>query len=276
MAIKIDDLSIAYKHRGELRRVVESVSLDIREGEIVGVVGESGCGKSTLALSMIQLLPENAVVLDGAITSGGQNYLTLGPESMRRKRGSEVAMIFQDPFTALNPVFTIGNQIAETLEIRAGLSRSDAIHKTVELLQAVEIRDPEKRIHSYPHQLSGGERQRVMIAIAISGRPKLLIADEPTTALDVTVQKGILELLQKLRAQYGMSILLITHNFGIVAQMCDRVAVMYAGRIVELASKDTILSSPLHPYTKALLQSIPRLGHKGKLPTVADYMKEHS
>ncbi len=269
MAVRIENVSVGYRAGGDVRPVVSHVTLDVKQSEIVGIVGESGCGKSTLALTLLRLLPENAEVLEGEIFSEGVDTLKISEEDMRHRRGAEIAMIFQDPFAALNPVITVGAQLVEAISVHQKLSRNEQRARAVELLRDVEIRDPERRFSSYPHQLSGGERQRIVIAMAIANRPKLLVADEPTTALDVTVQKEILLLLQKLREEYGMSILLITHNFGIVAEMCDRVAVMYAGRLVEVAAKSAILTKPLHPYTKALLKSIPRIGERGRIQAIS-------
>ncbi|WP_203472896.1 ABC transporter ATP-binding protein [Dissulfurispira thermophila] len=254
--LNINNLSVSFKADKGKINVVSNLSFDIKKAEVFGIVGESGCGKSLTALSILRILPDNAFA-DGEIIFGDKNLLTLNEDEMRQIRGKDISMIFQEPMTSLNPVLTVGYQIAESLITHFNLSRKEAIDKAIELLRAVKIPTPELRIKDYPHQMSGGMRQRVMIAMAIACNPSLLIADEPTTALDVTIQAQILELLQGLRRQRGMAILLITHDMGIISEQADRVAIMYAGRIVELADVDELFRSPLHPYTHGLLQSMP-------------------
>lgn len=237
--------------------VVHRLSFDIAESEVFGLVGESGCGKSLTALSVMGLLPENAFT-SGGILFRGMDLLALRPEEMLRLRGREISMIFQEPMTSLNPVLTVGYQIAEVLITHEGLSKRASMERAVELLRAVKIPAPEARVKEYPHQMSGGMRQRVMIAMAIACNPALLIADEPTTALDVTIQSQILNLLQGLREERRMSILLITHDLGIISEHADRVAIMYAGRLMELARVAELFDNPRNPYTLGLLESIPR------------------
>ena len=244
---------------GELT-AVNDVSFRIKKGTTLGIVGESGCGKSVTALSIMRLVQEPpGKIVGGKIFFQGQDLLALPIEKMRRIRGNKISMIFQEPMTSLNPVFTIGNQIEEVIELHQDLSSKEVRNKTIEMLRLVGISSPEQRIHDYPHQLSGGMRQRVMIAMALSCEPELLIADEPTTALDVTIQAQILDLLRKLQSELGMSIIIITHDLGVVAEIADEVIVMYAGKIVEEASVKEIFARPLHPYTIGLLKSIPSL-----------------
>jgi oligopeptide/dipeptide ABC transporter ATP-binding protein len=239
---------------------VDGVNLYIRRGETLGVVGESGCGKSVTSLSIMRLIPNPpGKIVDGEILFEGQDLLKKSESEMRKIRGNEISMIFQEPMTSLNPVYTIGDQIAEAIQLHQGLSRKEALERAVHMLRLVGIPLPERRIHEYPHQLSGGMRQRVMIAMALSCNPKLLIADEPTTALDVTIQAQILELMKKLKQELGMAIMLITHDLGVVAEMCERVVVMYGGKVVEEADVVSIFKNPLHPYTEGLLKSIPRM-----------------
>ena len=247
---------------GELR-AVEGVNFEIEEGKTMGLVGESGCGKSVTALSIMRLIPSPpGKVVGGQVLLRGQDLLKLNGSAMRRIRGNEISMVFQEPMTSLNPVFTIGNQIAEAIRLHQGLNRKETRDKVIEMLRLVKIADPEARIKDYPHQLSGGMRQRVMIAMALSCNPSLLIADEPTTALDVTIQAQILELIGELQERLGMALLLITHDLGVVAEQAHDVAIMYAGKIVERARPEVIFSHPLHPYTVGLLNSIP--GMKGE------------
>jgi len=242
---------------GEVR-AVDGVSFNIGEGKTLGLVCESGCGKSVTALSILRLVPSPpGRVVGGAIYFRGQDLLKLDKEAMRKIRGSEISMIFQEPMTSLNPVFTIGDQIGEAIRLHQGLGKRETREKTVEMLRLVKIADPESRIDDYPHQLSGGMRQRVMIAMALSCNPSLLIADEPTTALDVTIQAQILELMRELQHRMGMSLLLITHDLGVVAEETEEVAIMYAGKIVERARTEAIFRRPLHPYTTGLLNSLP-------------------
>ena len=243
---------------------VDHISFNIRKGEILGVVGESGCGKSVTALSILRLISSPGQISNGEILFDGVDLLRLTEKQMQKIRGRKISMIFQEPMTSLNPVLSIGDQVGETLRIHLQYSRKDARMAAIDLLKAVKIADPEKRVDEYPHQLSGGMRQRVMIAMAIACRPALLIADEPTTALDVTIQAQILELLQALRTEFGLSILLITHALGVVAEVADRVIVMYAGKIVEEATTGELFANPQHPYTIGLLNAIPRLVLQGE------------
>ncbi|MBI4469743.1 MAG: ABC transporter ATP-binding protein [Acidobacteria bacterium] len=270
--LEIADLQThLFTDRGVVR-AVDGVSFSIERGASLGLVGESGCGKSITGLSIIRLLPPSARMVGGAIRFEGQNLLELPAEPMRRLRGRRIAMVFQDPMTSLNPVFTVGTQIAEPLVVHENLSRRAAWDRAVELMRQVAIPDPARRARSYPHELSGGMRQRAMIAMAISCGPALLIADEPTTALDVTIQAEILELLGRLRRDMGLSILLITHDLGVVAENTDDVAVMYAGKIVERGSVREIFRSPQHPYTIGLLRCVPRIttagDRQGRLETI--------
>jgi peptide/nickel transport system ATP-binding protein len=236
------------------------VSFTIAPRETLAIVGESGCGKSVTAMSLLRLLPANASRIMGSIQFGGQELLGLREAQMRAIRGNEISMIFQEPMTSLNPVLTVGRQIAETLALHQQLSRSAALAQAAEMLDRVRIPDAQRRLSEYPHQLSGGMRQRVMIAMALACKPQLLIADEPTTALDVTMQAQILALMRELRESTGTAVLLITHDLGVVAEMAERVLVMYAGRIVEQAPVDRIFDAPAHPYTRGLLDALPRLG----------------
>ncbi|GIU82799.1 MAG: ABC transporter ATP-binding protein [Acidobacteria bacterium] len=240
-------------------RAVDDVSFCIREGELLGLVGESGCGKSVTALSVMRLIPPPGKIVSGEIVFKGENLADVSEERMREIRGNSIAMIFQDPMTSLNPVYTVGEQIAEVLRLHRKMSRKEAWEAAVEAMREVAIPDPARRAKDYPHQLSGGMRQRVMIAMALACDPDLLIADEPTTALDVTIQAQILELLEKLRRERKLAVLLITHDLGVVAEVADRVCVMYTGKIVEEASTVEIFENPRHPYTQGLLRSVPRL-----------------
>ena len=244
---------------------VDDVSFDVEKGKTLGIVGESGCGKSITSLSIMQLVetPPGKIV-GGEIIYQGENLLEKNKDQMRKIRGGEIAMIFQEPMTSLNPVFTVGKQIMEALRLHTDLDKEKAKERAIEMLKLVKIPLPEKRFNEYPHQLSGGMRQRVMIAMALSCNPKLLICDEPTTALDVTIQAQILDLMNQLKKETGTSILFITHDLGVVAEVCDDVAVMYCGRVVERGDVKTIFANPSHPYTKGLLGSIPRLGDAGK------------
>jgi oligopeptide/dipeptide ABC transporter ATP-binding protein len=259
--LRVENLQTSFfTPEGELR-AIDGVSFEIREGKTLGLVGESGCGKSVTSLSIMRLIPSPpGKIVGGEIHYRDLNLLTLNNEEMRKIRGKEISMIFQEPMTSLNPVFTVGNQIGEAIRLHKGLGKKEARQKTIEMLRLVKIADPESRVDSYPHQLSGGMRQRVMIAMALSCDPSLLIADEPTTALDVTIQAQILELMKELQQQIGMALLLITHDLGVVAEQADDVAIMYAGKIVECASARTIFTRPLHPYTVGLLNSLPGAG----------------
>ena len=243
-------------------KVVDGVSFDIEENQTVALVGESGCGKTIVALSLINLIPAPGRIVGGQVLLSGEDIVSAPNERLRAIRGQQVGVVFQEPGAALNPVYTIGYQIAEVLQLHRGFTRKDAEREVARLLGATGIPDPEKRAKSYPFQLSGGMRQRAAIAMAVSARPKLLIADEPTTALDVTVQAGILDLLRDLQAQYRMAILIITHDLGVVADIAQRVLVMYAGKIVESAPVETLFSAPKHPYTRGLLESVQRRGDR--------------
>ena len=251
-------------------RAVDDVSLTVGEGETLGIVGESGSGKTTLALSLLRLLPPAARIVSGEIWFEGEDLLTKSHREMRRVRGKRIAMILQDPLASLNPLFTVGDQVAEPLRVHEGASRGSAWARARELLRAVRIAAPETRVREYPHQLSGGMRQRIVGAIAISCGPRLLIADEPTTSLDLTIQAQYLQLLRDLQRDRGLAMIFITHNLGIVARMCDHVAVMYAGRLVEAGPVARIFSSAAHPYTQALLESIPRMADGRKRLTAID------
>jgi oligopeptide/dipeptide ABC transporter ATP-binding protein len=249
---------------GEVR-AIDGVSFEIGEGKTLGLVGESGCGKSVTSLSIMRLIPSPpGKIVGGEILYRGRDLLKLRNEEMRKIRGNEISMIFQEPMTSLNPVFTVGNQIGEAIKLHQGLGKRETREKTIEMLRLVKIADPESRVDSYPHQLSGGMRQRVMIAMALSCNPSLLIADEPTTALDVTIQAQILELMKELQQKIGMALLLITHDLGVVAEQANDVAIMYAGKIVERASTEAIFTKPLHPYTVGLLNSLPNVGGEKK------------
>lgn len=240
-------------------KAVDDVSFDIREGELVSLVGESGCGKSITALSIIRLVPPPGKIVSGEIFFKGEDLTKITEDRMREIRGNSIAMIFQDPMTSLNPVYTIGEQIAEVLRLHRKMNKREAWEAAIEAMREVAIPDPAKRAKDYPHQLSGGMRQRVMIAIALACEPDLLIADEPTTALDVTIQAQILELLNELRQKKRLAVLLITHDLGVVAEIADRVCVMYTGKIVEEAAVAEIFENPRHPYTQGLLRSVPKL-----------------
>jgi peptide/nickel transport system ATP-binding protein len=254
-------------------QAVDGVDITIGRGETVGVVGESGCGKTVTALSVLKLIamPPGKIVA-GEIRYQGRDLVPLDTEEMDRIRAKDIAMVFQEPMTSLNPVYTIGEQIAEVLRKHEGLSRKGALDRTVEMLRLVQIPNPERRLNDYPHQFSGGMRQRVMIAMALSCNPKLLIADEPTTALDVTIQAQILELLADMKSRFGMAIMLITHAMGVVAETAQRVVVMYAGKVIEEAPVDQLFANPRHPYTQGLIRSIPRIDtaatHKTRLEAI--------
>jgi oligopeptide/dipeptide ABC transporter ATP-binding protein len=255
--LAVRDLNISFRAKKHPLQVVTNLNFSIDRSEVFGLVGESGCGKSLTALSIMGILPRDAVS-EGEISYNGRNLLNLDNESMRKLRGKELSMIFQEPMTSLNPVLTIGYQISETLTTHEGLSTKKSMDRATELLRAVRIPSPEIRVREYPHQMSGGMRQRVMIAMAIACNPSLLIADEPTTALDVTIQAQILELLMDLKQEKNMSILLITHDIAVIAENADRAAVMYAGRIMEASRVSNLLSDPKHPYTIGLLESLPK------------------
>lgn len=257
LEIKDERLSF-FTPAGEVK-ALNGVSFSMNEGEVLGIVGESGSGKSVTAYSIMGLTAYPGKLIGGTIYFNGHQIEKMSEKEMRKIRGNEVSIIFQDPMTSLNPVYTIGNQITEVIRLHTGKSKKEAYDRAKELLELVGINEPAKRLKQYPHELSGGMRQRVMIAIALACEPKLLIADEPTTALDVTIQAQILELMQELRQKLGMSIIMITHDLGVVASMCERIAVMYAGHIVEYGTADEIFYEPKHEYTKGLINSIPKL-----------------
>ncbi|GEN33467.1 MULTISPECIES: ABC transporter ATP-binding protein [Aneurinibacillus] len=258
--LEVRDLHISFHtYAGEVK-AVRGVNFEVKKGETIGIVGESGCGKSVTAQSIMKLLPQPpAQYKQGSIMFNGQDLLKKKEKDMQKIRGNEIGMIFQDPMTSLNPTMKIGVQITESLMKHQGMFAGEAHKQAIELLKMVGIPQPDKRVNQYPHEFSGGMRQRAMIAIALACRPKLLIADEPTTALDVTIQAQILELMKELQDKTGTSIILITHDLGVVADMCDRVVVMYAGEVVETGTVDQIFYKPQHPYTKGLLKSVPRL-----------------
>ncbi|HCN77588.1 MAG TPA: peptide ABC transporter ATP-binding protein [Verrucomicrobiales bacterium] len=280
--LQVENLVTAFQTDSGLMTAVDGVSWSVTAGKTLGIVGESGCGKSVTAFSINRLLPQpHGRILSGRILFEGRDLVTMPDEELRKLRGSEIGMIFQEPMTALNPVHKIGRQLTEALLLhQPELSPATAQQRVIEMLQRVRIPSPENRIHEYPHQLSGGMRQRVMIAMALINKPKLLIADEPTTALDVTVQAQILELISDLQKEMGMSVILITHDLGVIAEVCDEVAVMYAGRIVEKAGVFDLFANPRHAYTQGLLESIPRLDSTpktllkaipGNVPGIADF-----
>ena len=277
--LRVKDLkTYFFTHDGTVK-AVDGINLKVSKGETLGLVGESGCGKSVTALSIMRLIPSPpGKIVGGEIHFEGKNLLELNEKEMRKIRGRKISMIFQEPMTSLDPMFTIGDEIAEVIRLHQGLKKDEARKKAIESLKTVGMPDPEKRINEYPHELSGGMRQRAMIAMALSCNPTLLIADEPTTALDVTIQAQILRLIDELRKKFGTSVLLITHDLGVIAETCDNVAVMYAGHIVEHTDANTLFRNPLHPYTKGLMKSIPRLDVdtkrleiiKGLVPTLLD------
>jgi len=279
--LEVKDLVTAFDTDAGRMTAVDGVSFDVPRGKTLGIVGESGCGKSVTAFSITRLLPQpHGKILGGSIRFEGRDLVTLPHDEMRKLRGNDISMIFQEPMTALNPVQTVGKQLAEAILLHTECSKTEVLAKCVEMMKKVRIPAPEQRLQEYPHQLSGGMRQRVMIAMALINTPKLLIADEPTTALDVTVQAQILELIKDLQSDLGMSVILITHDLGVIAEVCDEVAVMYAGRIVERASVFELFANPRHAYTRGLLESIPRLDSKpkallkaiaGNVPSIADF-----
>jgi peptide/nickel transport system ATP-binding protein len=272
--LDIRGLKTHFKTDDGMVRAVDGVDIAIDRGETVGVVGESGCGKTVTAMTVMKLIqmPPGKIVA-GSVLWQGRDLVPLPPDEMRRIRSKEIAIIFQEPMTSLNPVYTVGQQIAETVRQHEDMNRREAMERAVEMLRLVNIPTPERRVHSYPHQFSGGMRQRVMIAMALSCNPKLLIADEPTTALDVTIQAQILDLLGEMKARLGMAIMLITHAMGVVAETAQRVVVMYAGRVVEEATVERLFANPLHPYTQGLIRSIPRIdkdaGKRTRLEAIA-------
>lgn len=258
--LEVENLQTHFRTPDGINRAVDGVSFSVEEGETLAVVGESGCGKSVTAMSILRLIPEPPGKISGSIRFEGRDLLRLSEPEMREIRGNDISMIFQEPMTSLNPVLSIGRQLGETLQLHQGLSRKAAAARAVEMLDLVGIPEPKRKLSDYPHRLSGGMRQRVMIAMALACNPKLLIADEPTTALDVTIQAQILDLMKDLKRRIGAAIVLITHDLGVVAEVAERVMVMYAGRKVEEAPVEDIFRTPLHPYTQGLLGAVPKLG----------------
>jgi peptide/nickel transport system ATP-binding protein len=266
--LEVKDLKVTFPAENKRSiRAIDGVNLSIKKGEILGLVGESGSGKSITSLSIMGLISEHASI-EGEIYFYEENLLTKSETEMRKVRGAKISMIFQDPMTSLNPVFTIGNQISEAILLHQNVSKSEAIKRTIDLLNLVGVPSPAERIHEYPHKFSGGMRQRAMIAMALACEPDLLLADEPTTALDVTIQAQILDLLKEIQQKMGMSVIMITHDLGVVAETCHRVAVMYAGHIVEEADVFTLFKNPRHPYTKGLINSLPKLGSRERLTPI--------
>ncbi len=261
--LAVDGLTVAFPLAGGWAPVVDGVSFGVRRGECVGLVGESGSGKSMTALALLRLVPPPGRITGGRVLLAGEDLLALPEAAMRRVRGGRIGLVFQEPASALDPVFTIGFQITEAIRAHRDLSRRAARREAAALLARVALPDPQRRLDDYPHQLSGGQRQRAMLAVALAAGPQLLIADEPTTALDVTLQAGVLELLADLRRELGLAVLLITHDLGIVAEACDRAIVFYAGEVVEEAPVGTLFRTPAHPYTRALLAALPKLGVAG-------------
>lgn len=258
--LEVLDLRTTFHTSDGIIVAVDGISFHVNKGETLGIVGESGSGKSTTAMSIMRLIPiPPGKIEQGEVFFEGENLLAVGEERIREIRGNDIAMIFQEPLTSLNPVYTVGDQIAEAIVLHQGLSRKKAMQRAVEMLRLVGIPAPERRVHEYPFRLSGGMRQRVMIAMALSCNPKLLIADEPTTALDVTIQAQILDLMKKLKEELGMAIMMITHDLGVIAEMAERVIVMYAGKVMEEAPVIPLFRNPAHPYTRGLIDSIPRL-----------------
>ena len=279
MTLKVENLTTVFNTEKGVVKVVDDLSFHINAGEVLGLVGESGSGKSVTSLSIMQLIPNPpGKIAGGAAFFKGENLFTKSREQMRKIRGCGISMIFQEPMTSLNPVYTVGNQLMEAVRVHSDMSEKEARARALELLVSVGISLPEKRMRSYPHQFSGGMRQRIMIAMALASNPQLLIADEPTTALDVTIQAQILDLIRKINRDYNTAVLLVTHDMGVVAQLCGRVCVIYAGRLMEEANTLALFESPMHPYTEALLNSIPSLEKtpdrlttiEGNLPDPAD------
>jgi oligopeptide/dipeptide ABC transporter ATP-binding protein len=281
--LEIQGLTTQFFTRTHVINAVVNLSLNLRKGRVLGLVGESGCGKTVTALSILNLVPYPGKITSGKILFEGKDLLALPVDELRAIRGARISMIFQEPMTALNPVFTVGNQIAEVLTTHQQITKKEAGGRAVELQRSVGIPSPEKRVDEYPHQLSGGMRQRVMIAMAIACKPSLILADEPTTALDVTIQAHILELLGTIQAEMGMAMILVTHDLGLIAERAHEVAVMYAGRIVEQAETRELFANPQHPYTRGLMASIPKPGEEarkrlltipGTVPRLSDLPKE--
>lgn len=271
LLLEVRDLETHFFGEDSVTRALSGISFQVKKGETLGIVGESGCGKSVTALSILRLLPKvSARTVGGEVRFQGRDLLELSDREMRKIRGDQIAMIFQEPMTSLNPVYTVGHQIAEAVQIHTKASRSVAMTKAEEMLRLVRIADPERRVNNYPHEMSGGMRQRAMIAMALACSPQLLIADEPTTALDVTIQAQILRLIVDLKERTGTAVMFITHDLGVVAETCQRVIVMYAGRIVEQAKVIDLFARPVHPYTQGLMRSVPdpRRGRQRRLPEI--------
>ncbi len=266
--LKVDNLTVSFRTNGGMVRAVRGISFDLQKGETLAIVGESGSGKSVTARSIMGILTPNAVVDTGSILYGEENLLKLKEDQFHKYRGNNLGMIFQDPLSSLNPIMKVGKQLTESMRLNGKISKKDAKARALELLSGVGISDPERRYHQYPFELSGGMRQRIVIAIALSANPEILICDEPTTALDVTIQAQILELINSIKRERQLSVIFITHDMGVVANMADRIAVMYAGKIVEYGMADEIFYHPAHPYTWALLASIPDLETKEKLESI--------
>jgi ABC-type dipeptide/oligopeptide/nickel transport system ATPase component len=254
--LKVNNLSTFFNTEDKLVKAVDDVSFSVGKGEVLGILGESGSGKSTIALSIMRLIYPPGKINSGEIIFDGEDLLKLSEEEMIKVRGAKISMIFQDPFTSLNPVYTVGDQVAEAIRLHQGLTKKDAWNKAIKMLDTVHIKSPAKRVNDYPHQFSGGMRQRVMIAMALACKPELLIADEPTTALDVTIQSEILHLLKELQQKFDLSIIYITHNFGIIKAICQKVIVVYQGKVVEAGSVDQVLSNPKDAYTKRLIHCL--------------------
>ncbi len=276
--LKVDKLSVSFRMPGGNLLAVRDVSFEIERGGALGIVGESGCGKSVTAFSILRLIEKPGEIVSGSILYKGRDIVRMGDDELRRVRGKEIAMIFQEPMTSLNPVFTVGRQISEVLTLHFGMNKKESRGRAVELMGKVGIPSPSKRYDSYPHEFSGGMRQRIMIAMALAGEPSLLIADEPTTALDVTIQAQILDLLMKIQEEREMALILITHDLGVVANTCSKVAVMYSGEMAETADTASIFKAPMHPYTRGLFEAIPQPGRGDErlytIPGTVPYLME--
>lgn len=274
--LEVKDLNLGFNLSDGYRQAIYNVNFELKKGEMLAVVGESGCGKTISTMSILQLLPETAVIKSGKIFFKGQDLLSFNQKQMQKIRGKKIALIPQDPMTSLNPLYTIGNQLVEVIELHQGLKGKNAFERAVEALEKVKIPDASEKMKSYPHEFSGGMKQRVIIAMALACNAEIIIADEPTTALDVTVQAQIMEILKEIKEKFDISIILITHDLGVVAENADKIAVMYSGRVVEYASKDELLNNPKHPYTKALLNVILDINSKkvetieGQPPSIMD------
>lgn len=266
--LRVKDLKMWIQNDFEKIQILNGISFDIFQGETLGIVGESGCGKSMTSLCIMRLLETPPAIIEGKVELYGTDLLSLSEKEMQKMRGNKLSMIFQEPMTSLNPVFTIGDQISEALCLHQGISKKEALKKSIEMLRLVKVALPEQRVREYPYQLSGGMRQRVMIAMALACRPMLLIADEPTTALDVTVQAQVLDLMRDLQKEMGTAIAFITHDLGVIKEMCDRTIVLYCGEVMEEATVEELFKSPKHPYTEGLLSTLPRAGIEGELPTI--------